>query len=940
MGDGSRQAPVGDAVAAAAAAFQDVIENFPLAISVADRSGVLMRWNAAAERLFGWTPEEVLGRPFLEFHVPPEDRDGVRTYFSKVAEAGSERHTVHTNLTKDGRRIRVEWFSHILRDERGEAIGVLALAQDVTAREADAERLRLMSSVVTNASESVIVSRVAEPSETAAPKITYVNPAFERLTGYSAEEVVGRSPMLLYGPKTDPRKADETRPSFREFKPFTVRITMYRKDGADFEARMSAFPISGPSGAFSHWVGVITDITRELEDQRRLEENERRFRQMVEEAGDLIYTTDASGRFNYVNPLCLRFTGFTSDELIGRHFTKLVAVEDREAIFRFYLQQYRSMAPETKHEFAIETKHGERRHVEQTVRLVMRGGHPVGFHAILRDITERKLAELELERYRTHLEELVDQRAAELRAALRRLRTLIKNIPGVAFRARASSPGRMLFVSEGAAELTGYRTDELVEEGSGPKRYADLIHPEDRYATIAAISGAIGRDSDYSVEYRIATSTGAILWVQEVGRPVMTESGERAVEGVILNITERKRAEEEKRKLEGQLLQAQKMEAVGQLAGGIAHDFNNLLQVVTTYTQFAMRSVDPESRTFRDLDQILKAARSATTLTKQLLAYGRRQILQRQDLALDEVVKDVMSMLRRVIGENISLELIPGYDICTVNADVGQLQQVLVNLCVNARDAMPNGGTITIKIKNVLVDPFFAAEQPGAREGEFVRLSVSDTGCGIPQEIATKIFEPFFTTKEPGKGTGMGLATVFGIVQQHDGFMLMRSQVGAGTTFDLFLPIVKGRVKSTLVPPKTGDAPGGSETILLAEDEEAVRLSVIRVLEEAGYRVLAAENGEVAVRLHEEHRERIKMLVSDLVMPRMGGREAARLIRAKEPALPVLFTSGYSLGASSFDLTMDESFHMIQKPYDADLLLRRMREILDGKAPEDTESRP
>ncbi len=413
------------------------------------------------------------------------------------------------------------------------------------------------------------------------------------------------------------------------------------------------------------------------------------------------------------------------------------------------------------------------------------------------------------------------------------------------------------------------------------------------------------------------------------GRPVLNESGARVVEGVILDVNERKLAEAERLKAQEDLRQAQKMEAVGQLAGGIAHDFNNLLQVITTYTQFAMRSV-PDSRGRKDLDQILKASRSATELTRKLLAFGRRQILQPVNVHLDEVVREVMGMLSRVIGENITLELIPGYDLCTICADPGQIEQVLVNLCVNARDALPNGGAITIKIKNVAVDEQAAESIPGGIAGDFVRLSVTDTGHGMTREVMDHIFEPFFTTKEVGKGTGMGLATVFGIVKQHGGFITVESEVGRGTTFNLYFPVVSGSIRQAdLRPVPEGEAPGGSERLLLAEDEEAVRESVIRVLTEAGYDVLAAVDGAQALELFHEHGDSISLFVSDMVMPRMSGRDAYAEMARRRPGLRVLFTSGYSLGAST-DFVLRDGMHIIHKPYDADTLLRRIREVLDG----------
>jgi two-component system cell cycle sensor histidine kinase/response regulator CckA len=905
-----------------------LIDNMTIAVSITDINGCVVKWNAASEALFGWTASEVLGRPFHEFHVPPEDREQVLKFVDDLLAGAPQRHTVHTNLGKGGKRLRIEWFSHILRGKDGEPVGVLALAQDVTERERDAELLRLMSSAVSYSTNAIMITREKQPNEDT-PHIVYVNRAFEKLTGYSLAEAVGQSPRILHGPKTDRAVLSSLVPYFIDHKDFTVQLLHYKKDGSEFDAELTVFPTADETGTFTHWVSIQMDITELKRANEKLAESENRYRRLVEEAGDSIYLADTSGRLTYANPLVQKMTGFSEDELKGRHFTKVAVPEWRERIFKFYLDQYREGRLESSYEFPIRTKDGEERWVEQTVRLLFEGDKAVGFNCIMRDIHERKKVDAELTKYREQLEELVDQRAMELRVALRRLKTLVKNIPGVVFRCEATKPGVMAFLSDGIKELSGMAWEELT--GATATHYIDLVLPEDRGPYRDVILEHVVRDFPYEVEYRIRTTSNDVKWVQEFGRVVLSENGARMIEGVILDIDSRKRAEAEREKAEDDLRQAQKIEAVGQLAGGIAHDFNNLLQVITTYTQFAIRAAGPEHKAQRDLAQILKAARSATDLTRQLLAFGRRQILQPVNVHLDEVVREVMGMLGRVIGENFVLELIPGYDICTVRADPGQIEQVLVNLCVNSRDAMPKGGRITIKIKNVVLDAEFIEEHAAAMPGEFVRLSVTDNGAGMPKEVLDRIFEPFYTTKEVGKGTGMGLATVFGIVKQHSGFILVESEVGTGTSFHIYLPVVDGTIKKAdLRPVPAGEALGGSETLLLAEDEEAVRESVLRVLKEAGYRVLVAKDGEEAVELFREHSSEISLLVSDMVMPRMSGRDAYEAMLRMSPQLCVLFTSGYSLGGDASDFVLLDGMHMIQKPYDADTLLRKIREVIDG----------
>ncbi|MFQ5795878.1 MAG: response regulator [Candidatus Bipolaricaulia bacterium] len=392
-------------------------------------------------------------------------------------------------------------------------------------------------------------------------------------------------------------------------------------------------------------------------------------------------------------------------------------------------------------------------------------------------------------------------------------------------------------------------------------------------------------------------------------------------------ITERKQAELEKVELEAQLRQAQKMEAIGQLAGGVAHDFNNLLQAILGYTQLAMDGFSPEEKRYKDLEQVHKAAKRATALTRQLLAFGRRQVLQPVDLDLNQVIADLVKMLHRVIGEHIELNVIPGYDLDTVHVDPGQIEQMLVNLCINARDAMPNGGKLIIETENVLINSAYLETHPWAKPGRHILLTLTDTGDGMPPEILEHIFEPFFTTKEEGEGTGLGLSMVYGIVKQHNGYIDVYSKPRQGTTFKIYLPAVE-------CPAETGGEniavlpSGGLETILIAEDEEIVRDLTVRVLEQAGYAVLTVTDGEEAVNVFEANADTIALALLDVVMPKRSGREVYDRIRVIKPEVRVLFSSGYSAHIRP-DFVLEGGLQLIQKPYSSDELLRKVREILD-----------
>lgn len=386
------------------------------------------------------------------------------------------------------------------------------------------------------------------------------------------------------------------------------------------------------------------------------------------------------------------------------------------------------------------------------------------------------------------------------------------------------------------------------------------------------------------------------------------------------------------KRLEKQLLQAQKMEAIGQLAGGVAHDFNNILQAINGYTELAQYALDTAHPAMSSLEEISKAAGRATKLVSQLLAFSRRQIIEPTHLDLNEVIGNLIGMLERIIGEHIRLVFIPGHQIGSVRADRTMIEQVLLNLSVNARDAMPEGGRLTIETENVLFDSEYCEQNPWAKRGRYLLLSVTDTGCGMDTSTLERVFEPFFTTKNAGKGTGLGLSMVYGIIRQHEGMVRAYSEVGKGTTFKVYLPISGRPVES--VGTKIENLPvGGTETILVAEDDASLRDLARQTLERSGYNVLLAVNGAEALELFQKSTVRVSLLLLDVVMPELGGREVFDKIHADYPHLPVLFASGYSENAIHTNFVLQEGMKLLRKPYNTADLLHAVRNALDLAAP-------
>ena len=485
--------------------------------------------------------------------------------------------------------------------------------------------------------------------------------------------------------------------------------------------------------------------------------------------------------------------------------------------------------------------------------------------------------------------------------------------------------GTITFVNQAYCRYFDLSRDDIIGQSFMPR-----IPDEDRLQ-VKEHFASLGRENPVAThEHRCIIPNGELRWHQWTNRVILNDKGEVIeFQGTGRDITKRKQAEDQRDKTDAQLRHAQKMEAVGQLAGGVAHDFNNLLQVIQGYTDLALNDVDADSPAHAEMEEVMKASKRAAALINQLLAFSRRQVLDLDDLDLNGVIRDITRMLRRVIGEHITLEAISGHDLGTVCADRGQVEQILINLCVNARDAMPMGGKITIETENVQIDEKFCESHPWAKPGRYVLLSVTDTGCGINKETLAHIFEPFYTTKGVGKGTGLGLATVYGLVNQHGGMVHVYSEIDKGTTFKVYL--VPAERAATAVDHKIkGPVQGGTETILLAEDDTCVRNLSKIILEKAGYTVLAAVDGEEALRVFKDRADEIDLALLDVIMPKLGGQAVFNHILEQRPDIRVLFSSGYSINAVHTDFVLDKGLQFIQKPYQRDDLLRKVRDALDA----------
>ncbi len=550
-------------------------------------------------------------------------------------------------------------------------------------------------------------------------------------------------------------------------------------------------------------------------------------------------------------------------------------------------------------------------------------GQPLfGENAALR----RRIEELETaERRRAKVEEdlraeLEQKATAALGQSERKFKDLVQSINAIVWEVDVSSFG-FIFVSEQAESILGYPVEQWMRE---PNFWATHIHPDDREAAVGYCVRCTEALVNHEFEYRMIAKDGRVVWLRDLATVESAGGVPVRLRGVMFDITAKKH-------LEAQLLQAQKMESMGRLAGGVAHDFNNLLTAIMGYADLTAATLPSMSRARDNLQEIKEAALRARDLTRQLLAFARRQIARPRVLDLHDLVQDTSKLLRRLIGEDIELVLPQSPAPTLIAADAAQIEQVLVNLALNARDAMPNGGQLTITTSAVTLGPETEERPGGLAPGSFVRLTVRDTGVGMSPEARAHLFEPFFTTKETGKGTGLGLATCYGIVTQSGGHIELESEGGRGTTVTILLPRATG-VADEVAPNRESAEPSrGRETVLLVEDEPAVRTLSARILRLRGYTVLEAQHGEDALRVAATHRGGIDLLLTDLVMPQMGGEALAERFRETHPTTRVLFTSGYADSETFRTRVQGKEVAFLEKPFSPTALARKVREVLDAE---------
>jgi PAS domain S-box-containing protein len=696
--------------------------------------------------------------------------------------------------------------------------------------------------------------------------------------------------------------------------------------------------------------GVTIDISEGKRAEEAVKQAEEKYRSIFENAVEGIFQSTTDGRFISVNPAMARILGYESPEELMAHRTDIGTQHYVDGNSRAELERMLAeRAVAVGYECEVYRKDRSRIWTVENVRAISdEGGAVLYYEGSIEDFTERKHAEDWLAAQYAVTRALADSAklaeatpnilraicetfgwvwgalwTVDAEADLLRCREIwhdpsvempqfeqtsweLTFAPGVGLPGRVWATGQLAWVSDVVQDKNFPRAQTAVKENLHSALAIPIRSGSSVLGVMEFLSGVI-REPNPELLAMMAT-----------------------VSSQIGQFIERKRAEEALRNSEEQLRQAQKLEAIGMLAGGIAHDFNNLLTVIGGYSDLTLVQLREEDPLRSNINEVKKAAERAAGLTRQLLAFSRKQVLQPKVLDLNAVVSELEKLLRRLIGEDIGFRTVLESTLGSVKADPGQIEQIIMNLAVNARDAMPRGGKLTIETKNVDLDEYYAKKHIAVIPGPYVMLAVSDTGTGMDQQTQARIFDPFFTTKETGKGTGLGLSTVYGIVKQSGGNIWVYSEVGRGTTFKVYLPRVDEGAEEYKRSAETQVDFRGPETVLVAEDEEMVRKLACKVLEMSGYRVLEAANGGAALLICERHNEPIHLLITDVIMPEMSGRELADRLAQLRPEMKVLYMSGYTDNAIVHHGVLNEGASFIQKPFATHALARKVREVLDA----------
>lgn len=927
---------------------------------------IILAANQQAYEIYGYSGAELTGKSFKK--LTKDVRRGEQQ-LAELVEKGSYKNFETVHFRKDGTEIEMLVSSSMVEYAGKKA--VLSINRDVTEfnraqrkvgkLNQDLQRLLVERTERLRQSESLfdtlaVASPVGIFRTDAAGQCVYVNQRWCELAGLPESEALGDGWAGAVHPDDRQMVFEEWSRAARAGRPFSLEFQFQNSDGTIAWIYGQALPEKDEEGKVIGYIGAVTDLTEQKKATEEQREREKRLlRQsrvlaklttrktprpgsLAEGLGEI---TEAAARTLQVERAGVWL--FNADrtsvrcadlfELQAQHHSRgqELAATDFPNYFA-KIEERRAIAANEVHTDPLTREFSQSYFLPLGISSVLDApirleGKTVGvvWHEHVGPARHWTPDEIHFAGSIADIVSLVlegkerQQAEAALRESNDRFEQLAEAIQDVFWMTELDG-FKAVYVSP-AYERIWQRPLEKLYQDTG--EWAQGIHPEDRDRVWESFQKT-GERGSYEEEYRVLRPDGTIRWIHDRGVILDGPGGQSSrVAGIAQDVTAQ-------RILQEQFLQSQKMEMVGQLASGLAHDFNNLLSVILGYSELLQPRLEAAGVNQSAVSEIRKAAERATRLTRQLLAFSRKQVMQPKVLDLNTVVADMEEMMRRLIGEHIKLQARPGVNLEAVKADPGQMEQVLLNLAVNARDAMPEGGVLTIETANVELDEAYARTNPGMKPGQYVLVAVSDTGMGMDEETLLHIFEPFFTTKGVGKGTGLGLATVYGIIKQSGGYLWVHSEPGKGTTFKVYLPVAEeieeGDVTTSLPEPATG----GAETILLVEDEKAVRELSRKMLEKSGYAVLGAADGKEALEIAKTYQGDIHILISDVIMPEMSGTELAEATRMLRPEMKVLFVSGYTDERLLPQGEMVGELPFLQKPFTLGTLSQKVRETLDG----------
>ena len=868
-----------------------------------DLKGNYTFFNDAYCKLLGYSRGELMGVNYKQIH-PLQIAQHLKQIYRGVYETGKPEllHDIEI-IRKDGSTAILQINVALILDDSGNPIGFRNLLRDITERKKAEESLKKSEEKYRTILETMEDGYAEYDLK---GKLLYVNKAACLQGGYSADELYKIDYRKIFSPETAIRIQEVYHKIYRTGKPeYLMDYEIIRKDGAIRTHQSNIALMRDASDKPIGFRSISRDITERKKTEEALRESEEKYRTILETMEEGLFELDLKGNYTFLNEAAGWMMGCKPEEMTGKNYRMNHRPETIQYLKEAFRRMYKTGKAEKMLSYDTIIRDGSVRvHEANTTFVRNEAGGIVGFQSLVRDVTEAKKAEEALrrseERYRTILETMGEGYA------------------------EYDLKGNVIFVNDASCKLSGYERDEMI--GLNYRNYHNP--PVAKYLKEVFHQIYLTGKPEFLVEDEVVRKDGSVRYCQMNVVLMRDALGEpQGFRMLVHDMTEHKKAEEQKIKVEEQLLQAQKMESVGRLAGGVAHDFNNMITVILGYAELIKSKLSAENPILKDLLEIEKAAIRSRDITKQLLAFSRKAIIAPKTVDLNGMIADTQKTILRLIGEDINLRFFPGERLWNIKVDPSQMEHIIINLAVNARDAMPHGGNLTIETENLLLNDAYCKTHTGLTPGQYVMIAVSDEGIGMDSDTLRHVFEPFFTTKEMGKGTGLGLAMVYGIIRQSNGSINVYSEPGSGTTFKIFLP---RSADEAIEQEFVEEAPtSGTGTILLVEDDDLVRNMTADMLKTIGYEILTTGNPMEALSLIEKaDTPHIDLVITDVVMPGMSGRELGEKIEAIRPQTNILFMSGYTSNVIVHQGVLDEGVNFISKPFSMNDLARKIHRMI------------